>query len=78
MECSVCENIAFQTLKIMELQTVFGSVIDNILYHDGIEEKVVNKKFNKDIRNDYILIKRHSKKIYIVDYFSRNSSSTDV
>lgn len=54
----------------METQTIFGSVIGNKLIHDDIEEVVTYNKFQKDILNDYIQIRRQRGKIYIVNYFS--------
>lgn len=60
------------------IETVYGSVVGRKLLHDGIEETITSNQFHKDILDDYIQIRRETKKIIIIDYYRRNIDTGDV
>ena len=53
----------------IRLETVFGYIKGDTLYHSGNKrEKISYNQFKKDISYTYIQIKRENNRIYIVDF----------
>lgn len=52
-----------------KLETVFGKIQNNVLYHDGKQEILQYNQFNRDIPYTYIQILRRDNRIYVVDFF---------
>lgn len=51
-----------------KLETVFGKIQNNVLYHNGKQEILQYNQFNRDIPYTYIQILRRDNRIYVVDF----------